>query len=344
MAIQAEYGTTKQGEPVHQFTLKNETGMEVRCINYGCRLTHLFAPGKNGAVADVLLGYDDLAAYERDTTFQGAFIGRYANRIEGAAFSIGGKAYTLPANEGKNYLHGSFHQRVFNAEIIGNNSVTFTYESPDGEDGFPGNLWVGVTYTLTDENELILDYRAVSDADTYVNFTNHGYFNLAGTGSGDVYGHKLWLGSTSFLENNAESCPTGRILPAAGGAFDFTTEKPIGQDMGLPDPQLVLGHGYDHCFVLDKQRAGTLTPAAIVREETGGRTLHLYTTQPGVQFYTGNYLNPDVPGKGGKPLAPHSGFCLETQHFPCSPSHPEFPSTLLPAKDKFHETTILKFE
>lgn len=341
MATKKEYGTTRNGQQVFQFTLANKNGVEVRCINYGCRLTHFFAPAPNGQTADILLGYDTLQGYEADTSSHGAFIGRYANRIEGAVFTLNGKQYPLLKNDGNNYLHGSLQHRVFGAEIIGDNSISFTYISPDGEDGFPGELWVGVIYTLTDQNELVMDYRATSTAPTHVNFTNHAYFNLAGEGTGSIENQLLCLNSNTFLETGPALCPTGNVFDVAGGVFDFTNEKAIGQDIAAEDPQLKIAGGYDHAFILDKQTGRELSLAAVARDPASGRTLRVFTTQPGMQLYTGNFLN-GQPGKGGHPYNRRNGFCLETQHHPCTPSHPEFPPTLLEKGDKLHEITLFQ--
>ncbi|MDL2325221.1 galactose mutarotase [Ruminococcaceae bacterium OttesenSCG-928-A16] len=339
MATQTDYGRTQNGEQVYQFTLTNKNGVEVRCINYGCRLTHFFAPAPGGEIADILLGYDNLAGYEADTASHGAFIGRYANRIKGAAFTIEGKTYNLLKNNGGNYLHGSLRNRVFSAEIIGENSVSFTYLSPDGEDGFPGELRVTVIYTLTDQNELMMDYRAFSSAATHVNFTNHSYFNLAGEGTPSMENQLLWLNSKTFLEEDSELCPTGNIIEVAGGALDFTQEKPIGRDIEADDPQIKGAGGYDHAFILNKDTPRELVLAAIARHPETGRSLRVYTTQPSMQFYTGNFLT-GQPGKNGHTYPRRSAFCLETQHYPSSPGHPHFPSTLLLKGEKIHEITV----
>lgn len=343
MAVQTcTWGTTKAGESVTQYTLQNKAGLEVRIINFGCRITHILVPGENGPT-DIMLGYDNLAGYEADTLFQGAFVGRYANRIEDSVLELGGKEYPLVANDGSNHLHGVMTNRVFEGEIIGESSISLTYVSPDGEEGFPGELWVGVTYTLTDKNELMMDYQAHSDKDTYVNFTNHSYFNLAGTGSPTLDGHALMMNSSTFLEADQNLLPTGRILPVEGGAFDFTKEKALLQDIDKDDPQLIIAGGYDHCFILDKPQDGRLSGAAALRHAKSGRSLKVYTTQPGMQLYSGNFMD-GTPGKSGKPLSKRSGVCLETQHYPASPSHPEFPTTFLAAGEKFHEFTVLRFE
>ncbi len=336
------YGKTAAGEEVQEFTLRNAAGIEVRCINFGCRITHLFLPSAD-APCDIVLGYDELAGYEQDHAGQGAFIGRYANRIKGAAFEVDGKTYSLTQNDGTNFLHGTFAKRVFAAEGIGDNSVSFVYTSPEGEDGFPGEVWVGVTYTLTDENELLMDYRAVSTADTHLNLTNHAYYNLAGHAAGTMDGQTLQLNASTFLEVDKELIPTGRILEVAGGAFDFTTEKPINRDIANDDPLLAIGGGYDNCYIVDKQQPGELALAAIARHPASGREMHIFTTQPAIQLYSSNFLNEPFPGKGGKKLAWRDAFCLETQHYPDAPHNPDFPSTLLRAGDKYHQLTITKF-
>lgn len=333
------YGTTRQGQPVYQYTLQNQNGLIVKCINYGCRLTHLFMPNAKGETLDILLGYDSLEAYEADTSFQGAFVGRYANRIKGAQFNLHNETYTLTQNNGENYLHGSFHQKVFTAEELGDNSISFVYVSPSGEDGFPGEVWVSVTYTLTPQNELHIDYRARAEEATHINLTNHAYFNLAGPGT-TIENHALILNSTSFLEAGPDLCPTGRTVDATGGVFDFTEEKEIGRDIGQNDPQLQTAGGYDHCFILNKPQQAALGLAGIL--QYGGRSLRVLTTQPAVQLYTGNSLD-DTVGKNGVPLGHRGGVCLETQHYPCTPNFPNFPSTVLEKADKYHQITILQF-
>lgn len=343
MALETiHFGTTKDGQEVYQYVLRSPGGIEVRCINYGCRITGICTPDKTGAMGDIVQGYDTVAGYEEDDAYHGAFVGRYANRISGASFTLEGETYSLMQNDGNSFLHGSFSHRVFTAQAMGDNSVSFTYISPDGEDGFPGELWIAVTYTLTDQDELVMDYRAHSNKTTHVNFTNHSYFNL-NPGTDSVDGHVLWLGCRQFLETTKELCPTGRVLPVEGGAFDFTTAKPIGQDINKPDPQLQAGGGYDHCFVIDKASPQSLAMCASVTEPVTGRALRVYTTQPAVQFYGGNSLNGRT-GKGGVPMPRRSGFCLETQHYPDTPAHPDFPPTVLEAGEKYHSITLLKFE
>lgn len=335
---QQEYGTTIDGTKITQFTLQNKSGLVVSCINYGCRITNMLVPGPSG-VADIALGFDDFASYEKDTSSQGAFVGRYANRIKGAQFQLDGQTYQLLQNNGQNYLHGNFSKQVFSAEVLGENMVRFCYTSPDGEDGFPGEVKVTVTYTLTDENEWIMDYRAVPTAPTHINLTNHCYFNLAG--SGNVLQHVVKINSNSILEADETLCPTGRTVDITGGAFDFTQEKCIGQDIEKQDPLLLLAGGYDHCYILNKPLPGELTWAASASNQ--GRTLHVYTTQPAMQFYTGNFLTGQA-GKGGVPMEKRTGFCLETQHYPNTPNSPAFPPTLVQAGETHHQITVLQLE
>lgn len=343
MGIQAKpFGTTRDGEAITQYTIKNKNGYELRCINYGCIITHLLVPGQEGTAVDVVLGFDDLAGYEEDTAFLGSFVGRYAGRIEGAAFALGGKTYRLPANEGNNHLHGVLHKKVFKAEELGN-TVAFTYLSPDGEDGFPGELWMAVQYTLTDENDLLMDFRVRTDKDTYLNLTQHSYFNMAGEDAGSLMGQTLRLPASGYLPVRADMCPLGTIVPVADTPFDFNEIKPILRDIDADDPQLQLAGGYDHCYVLNKKE-GPLYYAACLRDSASGRRMRVYTSQPTLQLYTSNAL-PAAVGKGGRPLAKRSAVCLETQRYNClPPADPDFANTLLSAGDEFHAVTVLKFD
>lgn len=339
------YGTTKDGKNVDCFIIRNKNGVEVRCINYGCAITNIFLPNaqQGKPPVDVVLGYDNLSGYENDEgAYHGRCVGRYANRIKGARFALNGEEYSLMKNDGENYLHGTLHQKVFDADIIGENSVSFSYVSPDGEEGFPGEVWVNVTYTLTDKNELFIGYRGRSTKNTHLNLTNHTYYNLAGGGS--IENQLLTLNCSRFLEIGEGLIPTGRIMETDGGAFDFSVEKPLGQDIDKADPQIKLGGGYDHCFILDSFLAGQPGFAAQLKDPESGRTMRLYTTQPGVQVYTGNFLGGDK-GKNGVPLEKRTGVCLETQHFPDTPNseNPNFPPTYLRAGEKYHQGAILKF-
>lgn len=343
MSIQSEYyGRTQDGQEVYRYILENADGMRVTVLEYGCTVESVCVRDRSGALCDVVLGYNTLEDYERGTVFLGAFVGRCANRIEGARFMLDGKTVSLEANDGKNHLHGTFGKRVYKGSIT-NGSLVLRGTSPDGDDGFPGTVEVCVTYTLTDDGALVMDYRAETDAPTLVNLTNHSYFNLDGQPGGDVLEQTLWLNASSFTEGNAETCPTGRILPVAGTPMDFTAAKPIGRDMGADYDQLKMCRGYDHNFVLDKA-PGALALAARAHSEKTGITMEVSTTQPGLQLYTGNFLANDVrPGKTGGMYGQYQGFCLETQHFPCAPSHPEFPSVELRPGQIYHETTVYRF-
>ena len=338
------FGVTKSGEKVNEYIISNPGGLEVHVLNYGCVIKNILVPTKKGPV-DVVVGHDTLADYENDFNSQsstccGAFVGRYANRIENAVFSVGGRAYHLEANNGKNHLHGTFPRKIYEVKSFGD-TLLLEAESPDGEDGFPGNLKISVRYILTEDNALRMDYRVSSDADTVLNLTNHTYFNL--DGEGDVLNQKLKLYASRYLEGNNETCPTGRILPVAGTPMDFTRAKPIGRDIQAEYSQLQMCGGYDHNFILDKE-PGMLALAAVARSEKTGITMETYTTQPGVQLYTSNSLQNDTrPGKTGGIYGRYQGFCLETQHYPCTPSHPEFPSVELRPGEEYHETTIYKF-
>lgn len=335
------FGVTHAGEAVTAYTLSNPGGLRVTVLDYGCIIKNIVVPARGGPV-DVVLGHDTVRGYEDDPgTFCGAFVGRYANRIENAAFTLNGVEYQLPKNNGENYLHGCFHRKIFTVKTVGS-ALLMEATSPAGEDGFPGSLKLAVRYTLTPDNAFRMDYRVTSDADTVVNLTNHSYFNL--DGEGDCLDQKLRLYASEFLEGRADICPTGRVLPVAGTPMDFTAGKAIGRDIACDDPQLKQAAGYDHCFVIDRERGNSQSICAWASSEKTGISMKLYTTQPGIQLYTGNYLQDcPTPGKGGKPFTKHQGFALETQHFPCSPSHPEFPTTVLRAGKVFRASTTLRF-
>ena len=330
---QRTYGITASGETVTEFTLTNRHGYEARILDYGCTLTHFFVPTARGKL-DIVLGYDDLASYEAGTASHGALIGRYANRLEGSRFSIDGHEYLLPANEGCNHLHGTLSKTMFEGEGKGEAVASFRAVSPAGDDGFPGNLDLLITCTLTAADALIFDFRAKTDAPTHVNLTTHTYWNLAGAGSGTILGHVMTMGSSSFLECNSESCPTGIITSVVGTPLDFRTTAPISQGLPPRHPYLKRTGGYDHCFLLED---GAPFAAKVYCPSTD-LTLELATTQPAMQFYTGNHLDEDpVPGKGGVFYPKWGGFALEPQHYPCSPTHPSFPSTLLRPGALYHE-------
>ena len=340
IAVEA-FGRTARGEKVEQYTMRNASGMCVQVLDYGCTIRSILVPDAEGKPVDVALGYDDLRGYEDGNCFFGAFVGRYANRIRGAAFSLNGKRYTLEKNDGNNHLHGVYCRRVFSAETDGN-ALVFRLRSPDGEEGFPGTLDIQVRYTLQENNALRLDYTARTDADTVLNLTNHSYFNL--NGAGDVLKHRLRLDADSFTECDAEILPTGRILPVAGTALDFRAEREIGTGMRAGDPHLKLCGGYDHNYVLNG-KAGELRRFAEASGDLSGIRLEAFTTQPGVQFYSGNFIHHDSAhcGKDGVRYPQYGGFCLETQHFPCSPNIPAFPSAALRPGEIFQQTTVYRF-
>jgi aldose 1-epimerase len=341
------FGRTAAGEAAHLFTLTNARGAEARITNYGGRVVSLKMPDRSGKFDDVVLGYDSLAGYQTDAFYIGGIVGRYANRIAKGKFTLNDREYVLARNNGENHLHGGlkgFDAVVWRAKTAAGKSgprLELTYTSPDGAEGYPGRLNVRVVYTLTDNNELKIEYAAVSDRDTVINLTNHSYFNLAGAGSGSILDHRLMINADRFTPTDAGSIPTGEILGVADTPFDFRQSTGIGARIEAPDEQLKFGSGYDHNWVLNK-RSNELSLAATVVEPTTGRTLDVYTTEPGMQFYAGNFLE-NVKGKNGKIYRRREGFCLETQHFPDSPNRPSFPSTVLKKGENFRSTTVYRF-
>jgi aldose 1-epimerase len=342
------FGKTRDGQSVDLYTLTNALGMEVRAMTYGGIIVSIKAPDRTGKLDDVTLGFDSLDGYLAGHPYFGAIIGRYGNRIGQARFSLDGVEYKLAVNNGPNALHGGlkgFDKVVWQAESFDKKDsagVVFSYTSPDGEEGYPGNLNVKVTYTLTDKNELILDYHATTDKATPVNLTNHTYFNLAGPGLRDILGHDIMINADSITPIDSTLIPTGEIRSVAGTPFDFRRPTPIGQRIDADDEQIKFGGGYDHNFVLNRKGDG-LSLAARVREASTGRILEVYTTEPGVQFYTGNFLDGTKIGKGGHVYKRRFGFCLETQHFPDSPNKPSFPSTILRPGKSYTSRTMYKF-
>jgi len=337
----APYGKVN-GEDVSLFTLTNQLGMTVKVINYGGIITSILVPDREGNLADVVLGFNTLDQYLAEHPFIGALIGRYGNRIANGRFVLNGEEYRLAVNDGAHHLHGGvvgFHKvlwrtkEVRKAEGVG---VELTYLAKDGEEGYPGNLTTTVTYLLTNENALVIDYTATTDRPTVVNLTQHSYFNLQGEGCGDILNHEIMINASHYTEVDEGLIPTGRLVPIEGSAFDFTKYKRIGADLEK------VGIGYDHNYVLDHPPA-ELGLAARVREAKSGRVLEVFTTEPGMQFYTGNFLDGTLTGKSGRKYEKHSGFCLETQHFPDSPNRPEFPSTTLNPGEVYRQTTIYKF-
>ena len=340
----AAFGTTRDQIPIDIFTLTNASGVELRAMTYGGIITSLKVPDRSGHVADIVLGFDRIDGYLKDPQYFGGLIGRYGNRIANGQFTLGGNTFTLAANNGPNHLHGGvkgFDKALWNAmqaETAEEVSVTFTRTSPDGEEGYPGTLQVSVRYLLTDRNELAIDYRATTDKATPVNLTQHSYFNL-GADSGDVLGHELMLNASRYTPVDETMIPTGEIAPVEGTPFDFQEPAAIGLRIEADDVQLKNGKGYDHNWVLNRTGPG-LQRAALVVEPKSGRTLDIATTEPAIQFYSGNFLDGTITGKGGQVYKPRAGFCLETQHYPDSPNHPEFPSTILQPGQIYASKTV----
>jgi aldose 1-epimerase len=345
---QAVFGKTPAGETIDIFTLVNAHGVEMRVISYGGILTSLKVPDRNGRVDDIVLGFDSLDGYVKNPPYFGAIVGRYGNRIAKGRFRLDGKTYALATNNGPNHLHGGikgFDKVVWRGEPFKNGGaagVVFTHTSPDGDEGYPGALSMRVTYTLNDRDEVVIDYEATTDMATPVNLTHHSYFNLAGDGSRDVLDHVLTLDAGRYTPVDANLIPTGEIASVEGTPFDFRKPAPIGGRIGQDDPQLKKGNGYDHNFVLALTGNG-LVHAAHVMEPTTGRVLDVSTTEPGVQFYTGNFLDGSLTGKSGHVYKQRYGFCLETQHFPDSPNQPGFPSTILRPGQTYHSKTVYAF-
>jgi len=357
MAVtQSSFGRMPDGTTVDLFTLTNPHGVEVRLITYGAVIVSLKTPDRRGQFADIVTGFDTLDGYLTRSRFFGAVAGRYANRIANARFTLDGRVYELAANNGKNHLHGGrrgFDKVVWKGSPFQRGDevgVVLTHVSPDGDEGYPGTLNVSVTYTLTARNELIIDYRATTDKATPINLTNHSYFNLAGDGQGDILRHLLTIDADRYTPTDETQIPTGELAPVAGTPFDFRTPTPIGARIDANDEQIRRGHGYDHNFALN---GSTAPPPADVGERShhaaravdpsSGRTLDVATTEPGVQFYTGNNLDGTAIGKNGHVYGRRTSFCLETQHFPDSPNHPIFPSTILRPGQQFQSRTIFSF-
>jgi aldose 1-epimerase len=328
---------------VDLYTLKNAQGVMMKVMTYGCIITELHTPDRNGQLGDIVFGFDNLDAYLKGHPYFGCVVGRYANRIARGQFTLDGRTYTLATNNYPNALHGGlkgFDKVVWKAEpltVTGGVALKFTYTSPDGEEGYPGTLQATVVYTLTDKNELRMDYTATTDKATVVNLTNHTYWNLSGRG--DIYDHELMLAADQFTPVDDTLIPTGEIVPVAGTPMDFRQAKPIGRDLKqlTNNPQ-----GYDHNFVL-RSGGRRLAPCATVYDPKSGRVLEILTDQPGVQFYSGNFLDGTLTGKGGVVYSQHSAFCLETQHFPDSPNQPKFPSTVLRPGQVYRTSTVHKF-
>lgn len=340
------FGKMPDGQAVERFALTNARGVVLQAISYGGIITSLRVPDRNGRFDDIVLGFDSLDGYLKDHPFFGAIIGRYGNRIAKGAFTLEGQTYKLAANNGPNHLHGGnkgFDKVLWTAEpVAGSNAVAFTRTSSDGEEGYPGNLRVRVTYTLTDANELIVDYLATTDRATPVNLTQHSYFNLAGQASGDILGHQLMLNADRYTPVDETLIPTGELAPVAGTPFDFRKGTAIGARINQDSAQLKNGKGYDHNWILNRKGAGRELAARVVEPKTG-RTMEITTTEPGIQFYTGNFLDGTLTGKAGAVYKHRTGFCLETQHYPDSPNQPKFPSTTLRPGSEYKTSTVFTF-
>jgi aldose 1-epimerase len=343
------FGQTREGGEAYLYTLRNQNGVQAVITNYGGAIVNLLVPDRAGKVADVVLGYDTLAGYESDKAYLGAIIGRFANRIAHGRFTLHGVTYSLPRNNGENSLHGGaagFDKRLWTAnEISGNGApaLELTYLSRDGEEGYPGNLSAKVIYTLTSQNELKIDYSSTTDKTTVVNLTNHSYFNLVGQGEDDILGHGVTIHARHFTPVNASLIPTGKICSVQGTPLDFTRMATIGSRISADDQQLKLAGGYDHNWIPGREGDRALVLAAEVHEPVSGRVLQVLTSQPGIQFYSGNFLDGTICGKQGKVYRRRYGFCLETQHYPDSPNHPDFPSTELQPGQHYRETTVFRF-
>jgi aldose 1-epimerase len=330
------------------FTLENAHGMVVRLMAYGGSVVSVEVPDRNGRLADVVLGYDSLEGYEADRHYLGALIGRYANRIAKGRFSLDGRVHAVTVNDGPNHLHGGrrgFHKVPWNVTPFEDGDMRgalLSYTSVTGDEGYPGTLSVSVMMTLTDDNELSFDYAAVADEPTPVNLTHHGYFNLAGHGAGDVRAHELTIAASRYTPVDAALIPTGELRDVAGTPFDFRAPRAIGAALDVDDEQLRMGGGFDHNFVLDRAEGAELALAARLHEPASGRTLEVYTTEPGLQLYSGQALG-GVVGKGGIAYRANAGVALETQHFPDSPNHPSFPNTILRPGDGFTSRTVYRF-
>ena len=338
------FGLMPDGQEVYEYTLINKNGIEVRVINYGGIITSIIAPDKNGVMEDIVLGYDSLSGYLKETPYFGAIVGRYGNRIANGKFTLDGTTYTLAQNNNGQHLHGGikgFDKVFWNIEDTGQNKLKLMYLSKDMEEGYPGNLNVDVTYELTDTNELKIAYSATTDKKTIVNLTQHSYFNLTGKAKGDILNHELTLYADKFVPVTKVLIPTGELMPVKGTPFDFNTSTAIGVRVNDKHQQLEFGLGYDHCWVLSSE--DVIKHAASVYEPTSGRTLEVYTTEPAIQFYCGNFLDGSITGKYNVVYKHRYGLCLETEHYPDSPNQKAFPSTELKPGEVYHTQTTYVF-
>lgn len=344
--------TMEDFDSIQLATLKNSHSMTVKVTNYGATVTSILVPDRNGKLSDVALGYNRVEDYMNavDKPYFGAIVGRYGNRIAKGKFTIGNETYKLAVNNGENHLHGGvigFDKVVWTMQAVpvsNGQSVKLTYLAKDKEEGYPGNLQIAVTYTLTNENELKVDYLATTDKATPVNLTQHTYFNLKGEGEGDILDHELMLNAESYTPTDVGAIPTGEIASVKGTPLDFTSAKPIGRDINSTHEQIKFGMGFDHNFVIKRPSGDhSMQLAARVHEPKSGRVMEVLTTEPGIQFYCGNFLDGRLKGKAGKAYVQRGGFCLETQHYPDSPNQPKFPSTILEPGKKYETSTVYKF-
>lgn len=341
-------GVMPSGESINQYTLTNRNGLQMQVINYGGTITSLKTPDRNGTLEEVVLGCDSLKDYLDGTPFFGSLVGRYGNRIARGEFTLDGKTYSLAKNNNGNHIHGGvrgFDKVYWHIEPVAADeepSLRLTYISPDMEEGYPGNLSVEITYTLSDKDELVIDYSASTDKKTIINLTNHSYFNLTGNVKRDVLDHEVVIHARKFVPVDNELIPEGGLADVADTPFDFRKSTKIGTRIDDNHPQIVNGRGYDHCWVLDGE-PGALKLGATVYEPVSGRMLEMHTTEPGVQLYTGNFLNGSQVGKGGKAYNKRDGFCLETEHFPDSPNQTDFPSVVLSPGETYHTRTVFAF-
>jgi aldose 1-epimerase len=339
------FRSVHRGKPVELYTLKNKNGLAVQVTNFGAKIVSLYVNDKMGKFVDIVLGYDSIEGYITGNPYFGAICGRYANRIAKGRFTINGTEYRLPLNNGSSSLHGGpdgFNNQVFDAKPLNSQSVAMTYQSCDGEMGYPGNLSLKITYSLNDQNELNISYNATTDKPTHINICSHSFFNLAGEGNGKILDHELTINASRFTPVTDQMIPTGELNPVTNTPMDFMKPFKIGERIADNFEQLEIGKGYDHNWVLSKD-SGVLSLAAICYEPISGRVMKVYTTQPGLQLYTGNWLDGSDIGKDGKTYGMRSALCLETQHFPDSPNQPLFPSTLLKPGEVYKESCIYKF-
>lgn len=334
-------------DSLKQYVIMNKNGMKAVITNYGAKVVSLYVPDKEGKLTDVVLGFDSLSTYLTGEKYFGAIVGRYGNRIAGGRFTLNGKEYQLPLNDGKNHLHGGytgFHSRLWRVLEADSTGIALEYVSRDGENGYPGTLTAEVSYNLTDDNTLYIHYRAVTDQPTVVNLTHHSFFNLRDGGKSTINDHELTIHASRFTPVDEGLIPDGELAPVTGTPFDFTTPHKIGERINSDNPQIARGRGYDHNFVLDRPaNPDSLWLAATVYEPVTGRVMDVLTTEPGLQFYSGNFLDGSQVGKGGTAYQYRTAFCLEAQHFPDAPNHPDFPSTVLNPGEVYRQVTAYRF-